>query len=181
MQVFWGEARKGTVGVRNCKVDGETGHKIDTHNSLPPQLRWWPMNVNDAGASSVGKKRKQNGHKTLLIKQIKTVLLLAIEAQEGERSNIRKEKKPSLQEICASHRVRREEKFDGLERGRSSRGMRATHPFLFVRCSIPTVCCSLDAQFPYVPQLRHFHWMRSFGSDPQLRVQRKTPNARGQS
>ena len=93
MQVFWGEARKGTVGVRNCKVDGETGHKIDTHNSLPPQLRWWPMNVNDAGASSVGKKRKQNGHKTLLIKQIKTVLLLAIEAQEGERSNIRKEKK----------------------------------------------------------------------------------------
>ena len=113
MQVFWGEARKGTVGMRNCKVDGETGHKIDTHNSLPPQLRWWPMNVNDAGASSVGKKRKQNGHKTLLIKQIKTVLLLAIEAQEGERSNIRKEKKPSLQEICTSHRVRREEKFDG--------------------------------------------------------------------
>ena len=104
MQVFWGEARKGTVGVRNCKVDGETGHKIDTHNSLPPQLRWWPMNVNDAGASSVGKKRKQNGHKTLLIKQIKTVLLLAIEAQEGERSNIRKEKKPSLQEICTVRR-----------------------------------------------------------------------------
>ena len=72
----------------------ETGtHKNRHANSLPPHFVDGPMNVNDTGASSVGKKRKQNGHKTLLIKQIKTVLLLAIEAQEGERSNIRKEKK----------------------------------------------------------------------------------------